>query len=559
MAEILQSRADPTKVQMESAMDIELSDSNVTPMLTDLYQISMAHAYYVAGRQEETAVFDLFFRKCPFKGEICVFCGLDECLRFIYNYRFSPPEIEWLRKTYPTWTPSFFDYLAKIDCSELTVYAQEEGSLAFPRVPLLRIEGPLIVCQLLETTLLNLVNYPSLVATNALRHRIAAGKKVLLEFGLRRAQGPNGGLSASKYSYIGGFDGTSNVQAGMKFGLPVKGTHAHSYITSFINLTQVPVLETVNDVKSELTAKLNTMKDLALKWRSFLVDNGVCQNTNDGELAAFISYAMAYPSSTLCLIDTYDTLGSGCPNFLAVALALDELGFKALGIRLDSGDLAYLSRECRSMFKVVAQLTNKPAIAQSRIIASNDIHEEVLYSLNDQGHEIDGFGIGTNLVTCKAQPALGCVYKLVEIQGQPRIKISADAAKMTIPGKKDAYRLYSKDGLALLDVMSATNEPAPQPNRRILCRHPFNSRKRAHVIPSRVEPLLKCVFTKGTLTTKIPEIEASKKRCKNQVQEMREDHVRKTNPTPYKISVTEKVYNQIQQLFESEVPVQELT
>jgi len=534
---------------------LELDDSLVTPMLTDLYQISMAHAYFVAGRQEETAVFDLFFRKCPFKGEIAVFCGLDECLKFIHNYRFSEEEVNWLRKQYPSWKPAFFDYLASVNCNELSVYAQDEGSIVFPRVPLIRVEGPLIVCQLLETTLLNLVNYPALVATNALRHRIAAGSKALLEFGLRRAQGPNGGMSASKYSYIGGFNGTSNVQAGLKYGLPVKGTHAHSFITSFVGLEQVPTLDVSESPENE---KLNQLKELSLKYRTEMIEKNMCQATNDGELASFISYAMAYPATTLCLIDTYDTLESGCMNFLAVALALEDIGYNARGIRLDSGDLAYLSRECRAKFKAVGDLYKKPNFANFMIVASNDIHEEVLYSLNDQGHEIDAFGIGTHLVTCKAQPALGCVYKLVEINDQPRIKISQDPGKMTIPGKKEAYRLYSKEGLAILDLMTNKDEPAPKVGETVLCRHPFTSRKRANVTPSRVESLLKCVFSKGKLMVDIPKIEDSKKRCVESFKEMREDHTRRTNPTPYKISVTAKVFDTIEELFEREVPVQEL-
>jgi len=529
----------------------------VTPMLTDMYQISMAHAYYVAGRQDEDSVFDLFFRKCPFKGEIAVFCGLDECLKFIRDYRFSKEEVNWLRKQYPTWKPGFFDYLESVDCTgkNLTIYAQEEGSIVFPRVPLIRVEGPLIVCQLLETTLLNLVNYPALVATNALRHRIAAGKKTLLEFGLRRAQGPNGGMSASKYSYIGGFDGTSNVQAGMKYGLPIKGTHAHSFITSFVDMNQIPTLD---EKESPQNQKLNRMKELTLKYLKQLSDKGLCQKTNQGELAAFITYAMAYPDSTLCLIDTYDTLESGCMNCLAVALALDELGHRARGIRLDSGDLAYLSRQCRARFTKVGEVFKKDYFANFIIVASNDIHEEVLYSLNDQGHEIDAFGIGTHLVTCKAQPALGCVYKLVEIGGKPRIKISADSGKMTIPGKKDAYRLYNKEGLAILDLMVGRGETAPEVGKSILCRHPFNGRKRAKVTPSRVEPLLKCVYTMGQLKVDIPSIENSKKRCQEGFKEMREDHTRRTNPTPYKISVSALVYDTIEELFEREVPVQEI-
>lgn len=537
---------------MAATKSMSCTSSTVTPMLTDLYQISMAYAYFNCGRHEETAVFDLFFRKCPFKGEICVFAGLDECLKFIHNYGFKPEEIDFLQKQFPHWNPSFFEYLANIDCTGLKVWAQEEGSLVFPRVPLLRVEGPLIVGQLLETTLLNLTNYASLVATNGLRHRIAAGpEKKLLEFGLRRAQGPDGSLSASKYSYIGGFDGTSNVQAGFLFGIPIKGTHAHSYITSFTSLDQVPDCEDEN---------LSKLKELSLDFRHQLLEKGISKSTNNGELAAFITYALAYPKGTLCLVDTYDTLGSGCVNYLAVALALHTLGLKAVGIRLDSGDLAYLSKKCREMFCKVIDLFPEMEIQyfeKFNIVASNDIHEDVLYSLNTQGHEIDSFGIGTHLVTCKKQPALGCVYKLVDVNGAPRIKFSQDSIKMTIPGKKNAYRLYGGDGLAIIDLLVPASDGEIKAGDRVLCRHPFSGRKRAFVVPTKVKPLLNLVWD-GELVNDIPDINESKARCVAGLKELREDHIRHQNPTPYKVSVTDDLYNLIIDLWQEEVPVPEL-
>ncbi|KAJ6802446.1 nicotinate phosphoribosyltransferase 1-like isoform X2 [Iris pallida] len=212
----------------------------VTPILTDLYQFTMAYAYWKAGKHHERAVFDLYFRKSPFGGEYTVFGGLEECIRFIANFKFKEEDISYLRSVMPTCEGGFFDYLRGIDCSDVEIYAIPEGSVVFPKVPLMIVEGPVAVVQLLETPFVNLVNYASLVTTNAARHRFVAGKsKTLLEFGLRRAQGPDGGISASKYCYVGGFDATSNVAAGKLFGIPLRGTHSHAFVSSFMSLDEI--------------------------------------------------------------------------------------------------------------------------------------------------------------------------------------------------------------------------------------------------------------------------------------------------------------------------------
>merc|ERR1719361_1357370 len=211
--------------------------NHVNSLLTDLYQITMTYAYWKNKQEDEPAVFDLFFRKCPFKGEYTIFGGLDDVLRFLNRFRYSKDDVAALQARFPTWDKEFWNYLGNLNASKLSVYAQREGSVVFPRIPLLRIEGPVAVCQLIETTLLNLTNYASLVTTNAARIRRAVGpNKALLEFGLRRAQGPDGAMSASKYAYIGGFDGTSNVLAGLNNGIPIKGTHAHSFVSSYPGL-----------------------------------------------------------------------------------------------------------------------------------------------------------------------------------------------------------------------------------------------------------------------------------------------------------------------------------
>lgn len=531
----------------------------VQPLLTDLYQITMAYAYWKSGKVNDVAVFDLFFRANPFQGEFTIFAGLEECLKFLENFHYSDSDIEYLMQTLPdNIEPEFFSYLKELTCKDVKLSAIEEGSVVFPRVPLLRVEGPLIITQLLETTLLTLVNFASLMATNAARYRMVAGKNVsLLEFGLRRAQGPDGGLSASKYSYIGGFDGTSNVLAGKMFNIPVKGTHAHSYVTSFSNL---------EDIKSAILSDARTgnscnLLNLATEWRkrvSTVVDISP-EEASDGELAALISYAHAFPTGFLALVDTYDVKRSGLLNFCAVALALNECGYRAVGIRIDSGDLAYLSVLARETFEIVAKAFKLPWFSTLTIVASNDINEDTILSLNEQGHKIDCFGIGTHLVTCQRQPALGCVYKLVEINGQPRIKLSQDVGKVTIPGHKEAYRLFGADGHALIDLLQRSSEPAPVVGQKVLCRHPFQESKRAYVIPSKVEHLYKIYWENGHIRLPIQPLSVARDRVRTSLLTLRQDIKRNLNPTPYKVAVSDDLYNFIHDLWLQNAPIGELS
>ncbi|MCL7024542.1 hypothetical protein MKW94_001908 [Papaver nudicaule] len=535
----------------------------VTPLLTDLYQFTMAYAYWKGGKHSERSVFDLFFRRNPFGGEYTIFAGLEECVRFIANFRIGEDEIAFLRQALPpTCEDGFFEYLRGIDCSDVEVYAVAEGSVVFPKMPLMRIEGPVAVVQLLETPFVNLINYASLVATNAARHRFVAGKsKLLLEFGLRRAQGPDGGISASKYCYMGGFDATSNVAAGKLFGIPLRGTHSHAFVSSFMSADEIVDKSlrssngstTCEDFVGLVQSWLNK-----LQWTESL--RGSFGETNQSELAAFTSYALAFPSNFLALVDTYDVVRSGIPNFCAVALALNDLGYKAGGIRLDSGDLAYLSCESRKFFCAVEKEFGVPGFGKICITASNDLNEETLDALNKQGHEVDSFGIGTYLVTCYAQPALGCVFKLVEINKQPRIKLSEDVSKVSIPCKKRCFRLFGKEGYPLVDIMTGVNEPPPKVSERILCRHPFNESKRAYVVPQQVEELLKCYWSgdSGAPREELPPIKKIRDRCIQQLDQMRPDHMRRLNPTPYKVSVSAKLYDFIHFLWLNEAPVGEL-
>ena len=525
------------------------TNSLVTPLLTDKYELTMAYGYWKLGRHEAPAVFDLHFRRNPFGGEFTVFAGLEEALRFLSGYRISEREIDQLRPMLPVKDEAFFDWLKTLDCSGIKMRSLPEGSVSFPRVPLMIVEGPIAVAQLLETTLINLVNYPSLVATNAARMKLAAGAgKSLLEFGLRRAQGPDGGMSASRYSYIGGFDGTSNVAAAATFGIPSSGTTAHSWILSFSELSEVAGLTLAGPDGEE--------HDFPALVQDCRKELGFT-NTNDDELGSFIGYAIAWPKAFLALVDTYDTLKSGVPNFLSVALALARIGYMPQGIRLDSGDLAYLSREARRIFRQVGQ-RHGVDFGKLTIVASNDIDEETLLSLRTQGHEVDVFGIGTKLVTAIPDGALGCVYKLVEIDGRARMKLSQDLVKVTIPGRKNAYRLLGETGKAILDIMLLEQEPMPAPGQRILCRHPFNETARVYVSPSSMKPLHETVWDGQLVAGSIKPIAEVRQRVADQLALLREDHLRAVNPTPYKVSVSEALYDYLHELWSDEAPISEL-
>lgn len=527
--------------------------------LTDLYQITMAYAYWKSGKRNETAVFDLYFRKNPFKGEFTVFAGLEECIKFVKNFKFSVSDINYLKTVLPKNIESeFFDYLQNLTTDEVRLIAIDEGVVVFPKVPLISIEGPLPVVQLMETPLLNLVNYASLVATNGMRFRLAAGRdKTLLEFGLRRAQGPDGALSASRYCYLGGFDGTSNVLAGKLYNIPVRGTHAHAFVTSYSSLSDVQEKELFN----KKTSKAEKFTPVCIKWQKKLapVLDFLADQASEGELAAFISYALAFPDGFLALIDTYDVIRSGLPNFCTVAMALSDFGYEPRGIRLDSGDLAYLSQVVRENFRKIANKFEVPWFSKLTIVASNDINEDTIHSLNQQGHEIDSFGVGTHLVTCQKQPALGGVYKLVEINRTPRIKLSEDVEKVTIPGRKQAYRLFGTDGNALVDLMMQPSEDPPQPGQRVLCRHPFQESRRAYVIPAKVELLHKCYWDMGKVVQPLPSLCELRTKALNSLKTIRIDHKRALNPTPYKVSVSSQLYTFMHELWLQNAPIGELS
>ncbi len=356
-------------------------------LYTDLYELTMAQGYFLLGRHNDHAVFEYFFRKAPFGGGFVVFAGLSELISVIENMRFSDEAIEFLRKE--CFKEAFLEYLKDFKFSG-TIHAFPEGSVVFPYEPILRVEGPLDQLQIIESVVLNVLNYSSLIATKAARMRLVAGSEVVLaDFGMRRAHGL-ASLLAAYASYIGGFDATSNVLAGKLYGIPVIGTMAHSWVQSF-----------------------------------------------DSEEEAFERFAEIYGEKTVFLVDTYDTLNSGIPNAIKVAKKLEEKGIRPRGIRLDSGDFIELSQKAR-------QMLDEAGLTYMKIIVSNHVDEYLIESLKNANAPIDGYGVGTRLVTAYDQPALDGVYKLVEINGKPRIKISNDSEKVVLPMAKQVYRSISK-------------------------------------------------------------------------------------------------------------------
>ncbi|XP_058421047.1 nicotinate phosphoribosyltransferase isoform X2 [Diceros bicornis minor] len=408
------------------------------------------------------------------------------------------------------------------------------------QVPLLQVSGPLLVVQLLETPLLCLVSYASLIATNAARLRLIAGpEKRLLEMGLRRAQGPDGGLTASTYSYLGGFDASSNMLAGQLRGVPVAGTLAHSFITSFSGTEVSP------DPMLAPAAGPGPRVDLAACVEAWL--ERVCvhlglgvHEPHRGERVAFVAYALAFPQAFYGLLDTYSVQRSGLPNFLAVALALGQLGYQAVGVRLDSGDLLQQAQEIRGVFRTIAAQFQVPWLESVPIAVSNNIDEEELARLAQEGSEVNVIGIGTNVVTCPRQPSLGCVYKLVSVGGQPRMKLTEDPEKQTLPGSKAAFRLLGSDGSLLLDVLQLAEEPPPQAGQELRV-WPRGARESCTVRPAHVEPLLRLWVQQGQLCEPLPSLAESRALAQLSLRCLSPAHRWLEQPALYQVALSEKL------------------
>lgn len=403
----------------------------------------MAYVEWKGNRHDLPAVFELFFRKTPFKGNFAIMSGLDEAVQFLQNYKFSDDHISFLKQTLPEMDSAFFDWLKDLDCKKISIHGIQDGQIVLANEPMLTIEGPLALLQMIETPLLVLTNFSTLIRTNAARMKLRAGIKCV-DFGMRRAQGPNGAMTATKYAVLGGFEESSNVYASYLYGTISTGTIAHSIIMSYEKEEDIQHQRILDGV--DLLPKCLEVR-VKLGWTS----------TNLGELYAFIACAQAYPNSFVALVDSYSTMNSGVKNFIILAFVLQELGYNARAIRLDSGDLAQLSIDCK---KIIRETGEKFGYDFSKIAvaASNDINEKVIEELNAKGHQMDGFGIGTNLVTCQAQPALGCVYKIVEFQGTPRMKFSEEIEKATLPGRKAVIRVYQDNDAPSYDLLCLESE-----------------------------------------------------------------------------------------------------
>lgn len=459
---------------------------DITATYTDQYQLAMAQVYFQNGQRDTTAVFDYFFRKLPFNNGYAIFAGLEDLLEILENLKFSESDIQFLKKQdHPE---DFLEYLRNFRFRG-SIFSAREGDLVFPTRPVLQVEATMIEAQLIETILLNLLNFQTLIATKASRMRLVAGDRKLLDFGLRRAQGP-GGYYASRAAIIGGFNGTSNVVAGKDFDIPVSGTMAHSFIQSYEN-----------------------------------------------ELEAFRAFAKGRPKDCVLLVDSYDTLKSGLPNAIKIGKEMEEKGQKLAGIRLDSGDLAYLAKKSR-------ELLDKAGLSYVKIAASNQLDEFVIKSLLEQQAPIDIFGVGTNLVTGSPDSALDGVYKLTESNGKPRLKISESLSKVTIPHKKQVYRLSNPGGeLVGADAIVMRDETEID---RI--HDPREALKSLKVDGLAMEPLLHYVMINGEKQGKTRSLEEISEYSKERLKSLPFEYKRFYNPHIYKVGISSKLKKEREEL-----------
>lgn len=459
-----------------------------TALFTDFYELTMAQGYWKR-HMTMPVVFDYFFRRHPFGGGYSVFAGLGTLIEALESFSFSKEDLEYL-STLGLFEDAFLDYLSTFTFKG-TIYAVREGEIVFPQEPLVRVEADLISAQIIEGLVLNVLNFQSLIATKTARIWNASKHGSIMEFGLRRAQGSDGALSASRAAFIGGAIGTSNTLAGKKFGIPVLGTMAHSWIMSYPN-----------------------------------------------ELEAFEAYAEIYPKNTVFLIDTYNSLESGIINAIKVGKKLVEKGY-TFGVRLDSGDIDYLSR-------MIRRRLDEAGLPNAKIAVSNELDEEIIESLVDDKAPIDTWGVGTKLVTGGNDAAFTGVYKLSAIdpagENRPVMKFSDNPEKSTNPGVKNLWRLYDKHGAARLDLISCGEEEIRE-GTEYLVHHPSADWRHLNIVPARVEPLLCKVMDHGSRAQELPNIVQSQKFMKERMQTFDATYLRLLNPHIYKVSITDRLFS----------------
>lgn len=460
-------------------------------LLTDLYQITMMYGYFKQNMHMTESVFDLFYRKNAGESAYAVMAGLEQAIDYVKNIHFTEEDLAYLRSLH-LFDEEFFAFLADFKFTG-EIYAVSEGTVVFPAEPILRVKAPIYQAQLIETALLNIINHQTLIATKASRVVHAANGDEVIEFGLRRAQGPDAAVYGARAAVVGGVKSTSNLMAGKQFDIPVRGTHAHSWVISF-----------------------------------------------PSEIDAFRAYANTFPDSCLLLVDTYDTLRSGVPNAITVFRELMDKGHKPLGIRLDSGDLAYLSKCARKML-------DDAGMQDLRICASNDLDEAIMRDLKAQGACVDLWGVGTKLITGGSQPALGGVYKLAAefIDGKeiPKMKLSDNIEKMTTPGYKKICRIYGKTSKkALADLICLHDEQIDE-SQPLRIFHPTEPWKNKILYDFTVRDLLEPIFVDGKLVYKCPSMHDICEYAKSELDTLWDEYKRAIFPHVYKVDLSDKLYD----------------
>ena len=474
-------------------------------LLTDFYELTMMQGYFRNEYANENVIFDAFYRKNPDGNGFSVCCGLEQVIEYIENLRFEKEDIDYLRST-GKFGEDFLEYLSGFRFTG-DIYAIPEGRVMFPREPVLKVKAPIMQAQLVETAILNIINHQSLIATKAARVVHAAEGDGVMEFGLRRAQGPDAGIYGARAAVIAGCIGTSNVLAGKMFSVPVMGTNAHSWIMSF-----------------------------------------------DDELTAFREYARIYPDNCILIADTYDTLKSGVPNAIKVFTEMREQGIelKNYGIRLDSGDLAYLSKKAKKMF-------DEAGFSDVTIAASNDLDENLISSLKLQGAAVNSWGVGTNLITSKDSPSFGGVYKLAAIQDQetgeyiPKIKISENSEKITNPGDKVIYRIYDKESGKIFADLIALSDEVYDETQDLLLFDPVETWKKTLMKAGEyiMEPLMIPVYKDGRCVyNDRPSVMELQQICRRDMDRLWDEAKRLVNPHHVHVDLSRKLWDLKQRLLD---------